>query len=692
MVEIALGGGAREIDRRRLAAAFLEGGARLPRRGVLGLEAAAQVEDLLVGRTDVLPQGGQLHDLAVELPLRLGHRGDQRFPRGGDPRVLGAALLDPLLELAVGSLDARDAGLERGGPLDERRVPGLHLGHLAPQALDRLPPVEHPALRRGQPLVGDALLALEPLYGGAGLVAACLQAGALLTQRATLDVDELLLPNEPPRRLRRRGPLHVVAQRGLLVLMPLLLQLAEGGLGRRELRIALGDGGGEVLDHGFLGRDPGLELANLALGGENAERLRPVAAGHPPRPAEHIALEGGHRRVGEPGRRRRRVERRRQPVAGDGGGDGVRARTGDVDHAGHRLDGIRRGRGNAGRPAGGIRHHEADAAGGAAAHERDARLGIGPGRDDDVLQQIAETGFDRPLAARRHLQVVGHRAEVAHPRLFGRQQQPRRFGVAGAGRLEVAQRGQPAGQARQPLLAPAQVALEPLAVAAHGGQLGLPLGAGRADPFEGRLRLALRGVEARPLGLDLPRLDGEIRGLGVELGQGLSQLPVAGRRVLDGVLQRGGRVHGREHLAPGRLDVSLEPVQRALGLREPVLPGLQARPDLVALGAATARLLDLGLELAPGRVPPRPQGLDLARDLAERAGQRLYLPAVERQLLLAPLDREVERVGGVPAARGRALGLRELYPAALAVSLDRRHPRRRRLLDLARRLEPGAGG
>ena len=47
-------------------------------------------------------------------------------------------------------------------------------------------------------------------------------------------------------------------------------------------------------------------------------------------------------------------------------------------------------------------------------------------------------------------------------------------------------------------------------------------------------------------------------------------------------------------------------------------------------------------------------------------------------------------MGGVAAAGGRALRLGELDLAAPAVTLHRRHPRRRRLLDLAGRLEPGA--
>ena len=134
--------------------------------------------------------------------------------------------------------------------------------------------------------------------------------------------------------------------------------------------------------------------------------------------------------------------------------------------------------------------------------------------------------------------------------------------------------------------------------------------------------------------------------------------------------QRCRRVDRREHLAPRRLDVALEPVERMLGLGERRLLGPQGAADLVPLDAAPFRVDPVAVELALGRVPPGLQVLELALHLGQRVAQHLDLLGVERDLLLPAFHRELARVRRIPGTCGAALGLCELDLTPLAFALD----------------------
>ena len=81
-----------------------------------------------------------------------------------------------------------------------------------------------------------------------------------------------------------------------------------------------------------------------------------------------------------------------------------------------------------------IDHHEAAAAGIVLAHQRQACRGLIVPFNDHVLQEVPQAGFDRPLVAPVHLEVVGDRTLLADAAVGVDENHARRiteFGAAG---------------------------------------------------------------------------------------------------------------------------------------------------------------------------------------------------------------------------------------------------------------------
>src|SRR5262245_2129541 len=100
-----------------------------------------------------------------------------------------------------------------------------------------------------------------------------------------------------------------------------------------------------------------------------------------------------------------------------------------------------------------IDHHETAAPRVVFTYERQARRCLFVALDDDVLEQIAETGFDRAFIASIDFEVIGDGALLANVAVGLNQHHPRRVAELASSRDELFERGQPRFQCREILLA-----------------------------------------------------------------------------------------------------------------------------------------------------------------------------------------------------------------------------------------------
>ena len=123
---------------------------------------------------------------------------------------------------------------------------------------------------------------------------------------------------------------------------------------------------------------------------------------------------------------------------------------------------------------------EAAAAGVVLAHERQARSRLIVPLDDHVLEQVAETGFDRALVAAVDLEIVGHRALLTDVAVGLHEHHPggvAEIRTAGASSSSDASRRLDGGQL---LLARAHVSRAPFVLASRASRA--PTAAIRAAP------------------------------------------------------------------------------------------------------------------------------------------------------------------------------------------------------------------
>ena len=123
-----------------------------------------------------------------------------------------------------------------------------------------------------------------------------------------------------------------------------------------------------------------------------------------------------------------------------------------------------------------FQHDEAASADVFLANQIQAGLRLLVGRDHDVLEQIAETRFDRALVFRLDIEIVGDRALLADMAVGLREHHARRLGVAGSRFSSSVSDARRAGQARELALPRPQVVRLPLELDAGGGQLGFARG------------------------------------------------------------------------------------------------------------------------------------------------------------------------------------------------------------------------
>ena len=183
---------------------------------------------------------------------------------------------------------------------------------------------------------------------------------------------------------------------------------------------------------------------------------------------------------------------------------------------------------------------EAAASGALLAHELEAGRGLLGLFDDDVLQQIAEAGFDGALVAGVHLEVVGHRALLADAAVGLREHRARGVAVLGAGRLELLR-----ATCRRASRPASSCSCVRTARARHSCSMrALASSDSRADARDARrverfLRAAQPLGGRRRVGGDALGLDPHVVGLDLQLGQRLDDALALCAGVLQRVAQRG---------------------------------------------------------------------------------------------------------------------------------------------------------
>src|SRR5579864_1787637 len=96
--------------------------------------------------------------------------------------------------------------------------------------------------------------------------------------------------------------------------------------------------------------------------------------------------------------------------------------------------------------------------------------------DDDILQQVAQTGLDRALIALLHIEIVRDRALLVDAPVGLSEDCARRIAVPGASSLELLERHEAGSESGQVLLPRPHRTRAPVMLDAGAGELRLPCG------------------------------------------------------------------------------------------------------------------------------------------------------------------------------------------------------------------------
>ena len=139
--------------------------------------------------------------------------------------------------------------------------------------------------------------------------------------------------------------------------------------------------------------------------------------------------------------------------------------------------------------------------------------------DDDVLQQVAEIGFDRALEAGFDLEVVGERATLSDLAVRLREDGTRRVAVLGSRRFELFERLQPRVETGNLLFMDAHRPGTPLVFGPGTRELGLVPEPGHACRLDRLLRTTERVGCHLVIGGDPLGLNAHIVGFDLQFGQ-----------------------------------------------------------------------------------------------------------------------------------------------------------------------------
>ena len=566
----------------------------VPRKRHAALLGVADVLAEIVERAQVrVERGLGRHDRLAQLLAPL-LRAQQLFAPRGDPRF----------QLASGLLEAPDVGRERGDPLGERRVSGLRLRRAPRLRLHRVARLEQPPLRRVQTIVGAALFLFDPGDRRPCLLLTGFLRAQFLFGRPALDADLLLFPVEPLERVRAAAHLQLETDDVFFLTVQLRLHRGDGGIGPGDQHVEARDLLAQAFDRLAAGLEALAQLLDFALRREDAARLGACAALDLVGAAIHDPVERDDCAVDHGRRGSRRVLRFRDPCAGEARGDGPFGRTRYAHDRRHRHRAVSLARLGRDRRRRLVRHEEADAPGVPLLGEAQSCRSLLVGADDNVLEEIAETGFDRALVAAVDLEIVGHRPDLADIAIGLGEDQPGAVAVLGACGVELLERPQPRGDAGDLLLRRAEIPGAALPRRSRRRQLrlaGRPLDAQKIHRLARALHTGLggRALLRGPLGFD-----SQVLRFDVELGDLLADAAAGGGGMLHRVAQGRRCVHRGEDLAARRLDVAFEPLDTDLQVGVGVLLGGEIGSGLIPFGDRFGFGGAALLELDPCRLAP----------------------------------------------------------------------------------------
>ena len=354
----------------------------------------------------------------------------------------------------------------------------------------------------------------------------------------------------------------------------------------------------------------------------------------------------------------------------------------DVGHRRHALGTQRIGRGLESIRA--VEHHEAAAPRIGAADERQPLGGLLVPIDHDVLQQLAEAGFHRPLVGRVHIQTVGHGAALADAPVGLAQHHAGGVAEFRAARRQLLERRQPRLERRRLLLARAHVADPGVERGPQRGHFQLPLDAAHGHPRNRVAGAVQIGLDAGALGFGRRRLAHHLAALDIQLAQELGHSLGLRGGVLHRVLDRGDGVGAAVDLRAHRLDVGFQPLDGGMRLRMFGAGGGELRGGRVAGRFRLGGGQPAGLEGEPRGLAARLQLLDLLADRRAARLQRLRLLPVEVELLLPDRHLQLARVGVLAQAGGPLFRRGQVQPHAGQIVLALGHAGRRGRFAFAR--------
>ena len=688
--QIGVGRGQRHLLPANLGAGALE---RLPANPdllVVGRDPLPQRRNLLVDLHDLPPERIELLDVGVELPFAAGHLLQNAASVGAGALVVGLAPRDPLAQLVGLVIEPPHVRCKRRGALGHGRMPRSGVGGVLPQGLDRLTGVVQAALGLHETLVGRSLVRPQPFYRLARLRLPRLEGASLLRQLPAFDLDHALPVRNPRPLVVEPRQLHVEADELLLQRVLVVLQRAERVFDPHRAGLVRLDLAAEPLDRFSLAADPFAQLLDLPLRTEQSRSAPAAATGETARSPQDDALRRRDRVLRRACRGRRHFDGRRDPplpqqpphrgLAGAGHPHDVRQSP---------QRGMRRIVGAGRRRV--VGDEEAATPHVARGGQRRTGERVPARRHDHVLQNVRQTGLDRRFVRPLDLEMVGHRSMMGDL-AAGSEDLSRGFAVRGAPGLDLLERLDARARHRHLLLASPQIARTGLDRNAGGCELRLPLGPRGMHGRQPLTPLAASRFRRRPRPADAVGLRLEIGRFRIRLRQGFGDSTVDRGGVVDDVLQRGRRVHCREHLAASGFDISLPPLDRPLTFRQCPFGILQPLERRVAIDDASPVRRPLRLQLFSERAAARLERSQRSGPLLDGLRKLRRAALAELDPLLMPLDLDFASMRRLAKRRRRAVGLGQLQAQALPAALQRRQGGCRSPFCFSRLVQPLGGG